>query len=160
MKTKLKQIIQEALITRRDLKAAYDRSLPEYLYHGTSSEKLRFIKRVGLQAPVFLGSEKIAQWKAGEETDLDGSDPVILKIKLSDLEGRFLRPDAVLLEEPPPDNVLGMSEEFVWKAWDQSKQNWRDSYRIVQSVKYMLDVPPEDCNLPADDDGDEVFDEE
>ena len=110
-------------------------------FHGTSTALLREIKRVGLKAPVYLGSEPIADYYAEEAVESHGGKPVVLRISPEALNPDRLTPDHNGIEEPLT-YTLGMSEDEVWEEWDDSDGTWEVSWEIIESVKYTERIPP------------------
>lgn len=107
----------------------------QVLYHGTSSTRVPAILIRGLRAPVYLASRKIAEYYAGEDAEQEGGTPVVLTVKLADLDVSLLQPDKPGIEEPLT-YTLGKTEAQVWRQWKASKMDWVASLRIIGSCRY------------------------
>lgn len=120
---------------------------PFKLYHGTSTAVLEQIKKTGvIKAPVYLGTEEIADYYAEVVAEEDGSEEVVLAINLSDLDVGALEPDDNSIAEPLT-YTLGKSEDEVWEEWKEAEGTWEDSLDIVGSVRYRQPIPLKDVVL-------------
>ena len=110
------------------------------LFHGTSAKAWAHIQRRGLCGRVYLGSRRVATYFAEEAAEDDDSSEVLLAVRVPTAP---LEPDWPGLEEPIT-YTLQTREEAIAAAWAASRQTWRDSLRIIESVRLYADpcIPP------------------
>jgi hypothetical protein len=73
--------------------------------------------------------------------DDEGDAGVMLAAALSDFDESLLEPDFPGLEEPVTYS-LGKRDEEIWTEWEASGKTWRDSLRIIGSVRYRGLIKP------------------
>lgn len=126
------------------------------LYHATSTTKAALIETQGMLPGSYWGTEEIADYYAETVVD-EGEDYVIISISLDtlrDLDAAQIVPDHAGIEEPLT-YTLGMSEDDVAEAWDESAQDWEASLEIIQSLRFTGPIPadqltfeyPEGCRM-------------
>lgn len=115
------------------------------LFHATARSNLDAIARDGLRpGSYWTDNPDLASYYAGTVED-DGEDAVVLRVALNDLlslDGSALVPDMPGIEEPIT-SVVGMSEDAVHDAWQQSEaKDWRACLELVGSLKFTQSIAP------------------
>jgi hypothetical protein len=111
------------------------------LYHVTSNDLLASIVANGVNAPSYwTNDEDVADYYAETISD-EGKSPVTVTTHLHLLDERALQPDMESIAEPIT-GAIGKSEEEVAEEWsDAERGDWRDSLRIVMSIRVIAVVP-------------------
>lgn len=112
-----------------------------FFYHATSAHKAKAILQDGLAPGSFLATDDLADYYAETVRD-EGQDAVILKVDASNLDAFALTPDMPGLEEPI-STVIGLSEDDIWEAWEQSPRTWRSCFALIGSIQSTKRIPPE-----------------
>jgi hypothetical protein len=112
-----------------------------YLYHATSQRNYAKIATEGLLPGAYLGTEEIADYYAETIAD-EGEKPIILKLRLADIEHLDLDADHNGIAEPIC-YTLQKSEEDILAAWEACEGGWKDSFEIIQSLRCMSAIPAE-----------------
>lgn len=110
------------------------------LYHATDSDSVESCLRDGLKPTSYWAIGAVAEYYVGCHDD-EGSEGVILAAKLDDFDESLFEPDYPGLEEPVIYS-LGKRDEQIWSEWEASEKTWRDSLRIIGSVRYTGVVKP------------------
>ena len=111
-----------------------------WLFHATSQESLGQILEEGLRGPCYLARRDIADYYAEVVGD-EGKTPVVLAISLSSIDYKDFEPDSPGIAEPLTF-TLGMSEDEVHEAWEDSQKRWEDSLALVGSLRCRRGIPP------------------
>jgi hypothetical protein len=93
----------------------------------------------GLQPGSYLGSYKVAMYYAGQIED-EGFDADIVAVPLSAIAHLDLAPDQNGIDEPL-GFTLGLREDDIQSAWQQSDGTWQASYGLIQSLRCMDLIP-------------------
>ena len=122
----------------------------EYLYHGTSRAQVEGILRDGLRGPSYWGTQQVAEYYAevvAEEEEPPGEE-VIIRKPLSAFNVDELDVDHNSVAEPLT-YLLGEKEEMLYARYQESAGDWRASFRIYESVRYMqpIAVSPEEIEV-------------
>lgn len=121
------------------------------LYHVTAKSNLPGILANGLLPGSFWTTDEALADYYRETVSDEGQEPVLLAVKLEDLEPEALAPDMPGLEEPIT-TVLDLSEDEVWRKWQRSDQTWQESLEIVSSLCYERNIPVDLLRVATDND--------
>lgn len=110
------------------------------LYHVTAASNAERIQREGVRPVSYWSTDDLVSYYAETIRD-EGSQPVVFRVDLNDLDPRLIEPDYESIAEPIT-TAIGMSEEEVHELWENSSQNWQDSLKIVGSIRYRGVVRP------------------
>jgi hypothetical protein len=110
------------------------------LYHATSQSNAQSCISQGVRAPSYWGVGALAEYYI-ETVEDEGDEGVMLEADLTDFDESLLEPDYPGLEEPIC-SAVGKSENEIWSQWEASGKTWRDSLRIIGSVRYRGIIKP------------------
>jgi hypothetical protein len=110
------------------------------LYHATSQSRARSCIETGVRPVSYWGIGIISEYYI-ETVEDDGDEGVVLEANLNDFDEAMLEPDYEGIEEPIT-GVVGKSEDQIWSEWEASGKTWRDSLRIIGSVRYRGIIKP------------------
>jgi hypothetical protein len=110
------------------------------LYHATAEHNADACLRHGVRPTSYWGIAAVAEYYASTVED-DGYDPVMLVADIADFDESLLEPDYEGIDEPITYS-LGKSSSTVRDEWEESEQTWRDSLRIIGSVRYRGTIKP------------------
>jgi hypothetical protein len=117
---------------------------PDYfdgtLYHATDRQNVESCLADGVRPTSYWGIGVLAEYYVGCCDDED-DEGVVLTASLSDFDESLLEPDYPGLEEPIT-YTLRKSEDEIWTEWEASAKTWRDSLRIIGSVRYRGTIKP------------------
>lgn len=105
----------------------------DVVYHVTTASSLFSVMETGLHPRSYWASDGVLTDYYSECVREEGQEPVVLTLPLEVLATFSLQPDRPGLEEPI-STVVGMSEEEVWEAWEETDQTWQDCLELIGSV--------------------------
>lgn len=112
----------------------------ELVYHVTTANNLPSVLESGLRARSYWAKDPELTAYYSECVREEGQEPVVLALRLSVLSSFELLPDRPGLEEPIT-TVVGMGEEEVWEAWEETGQTWQDCLELIGSVLCASPLP-------------------
>jgi hypothetical protein len=110
------------------------------LFHATSQSRARSCLAKGVK-PVSYWAIGIVSEYYIETVEDEGDEGVTLEAHLSEFDEELLEPDYPGLEEPIT-SAVGKNEDQIWSEWESSEKTWRDSLRIIGSVRYRGTIKP------------------
>jgi hypothetical protein len=122
----------------------------EKLYSATSVENLRSIQAEGLRRGSYWTDNTDVAAYYRETIEDEGKLAITLQIDFSALDLAYIKPDVNGIVEPLT-YTLGMTEEEVSDAWDNSDQSWVACMQIIGSLRYMNVIPVELMRIELDD---------
>ena len=114
------------------------------LYHVTSAQNLMNIKSCGLNAGSYLtDSLDIVDYYMETIVD-EGDSAAVVEISCEDLleavgSGSLIKDDASIAE--PISSCIDVKEEDVIRLWQECEGTWKDSLRIVRSIRCTSRIP-------------------
>lgn len=114
----------------------------EKLIHITSVGAIEKILVDGIRGVSYWAKEGAVSWYYQALFEDEGIRATAIELPLDVLEQYQLEPDYPGLEEPLT-HPLGMREEEVWEAWENTGGTWKDSLDVIQSVRVRLAIPAE-----------------
>lgn len=112
----------------------------ELLIHMTSRTRLEAILAGGLNAVSYWAYEGAVSSYYAETIEDEGQEPVAVRLPLSVLQDHEPEPDYPGLDEPLT-HTLGMSEDDIVEAWEDTDQRWQDSLELIQSLRCQKPIP-------------------
>lgn len=103
------------------------------LYHVTAAQHLPSLAQEGLKPRSYWASDEALSAYYADCIRDEGHEPVVLTLPLEVLMRFELMPDRPGLEEPI-STVVGMDEDEVWEAWEETGQTWKDCLDLIGSV--------------------------
>jgi hypothetical protein len=122
----------------------------EKLYSATSVENLRSILAEGLRSGSYWTDNTDVAAYYRETIEDEGKQPITLQVDFSALDLSYIKPDVNGIVEPLT-YTLGVTEEEVSDAWDNSDQSWVASMQIIGSLRYMKVIPSDFLRIELDD---------
>ena len=110
------------------------------LYHVTTRDNLTAIAQEGLRGRSYWASESAVVDYYQEVVRDEGGSPVVLELPLEAALGFSPEPDRPGLEEPI-SGAVGMSEDEVWEAWEDTKQDWQPCLDLIGSIRFADPIP-------------------
>lgn len=112
----------------------FDEHFDGLLYHATAVHNVQACLQHGVRPTSYWGVADVAAYYA-ETIEDDGDEPVMLVAHIDDFDEGLLEPDYPGIDEPVTYS-LGKSSREVQDEWEEAEGTWRDSLRIVGSVRY------------------------
>lgn len=129
------------------------------LFHATKRDALSSIAEEGLRELSYWSDNDSVCAYYSETIKEEGDESVILVIDLDALV-RLVGNDAIEPDHPgidePITGALDKREEEIWEAWDESRQDWRDSLEIIHSLRVRAPIPVSAMRI-LDVQTDEIF---
>lgn len=107
--------------------------MTDIVYHVTTANNLPGVMETGLRPRSYWARDEGLTAYYSDCVRDEGEEPVVLTLPLSVLTSLELLPDRPGLEEPIT-TVVGMGEEEVWEAWEETGQTWKDCLDLIGSV--------------------------
>lgn len=119
----------------------------EQLYYGTTERGWQRIQDQGfVSGPSFWATAALAEYRAEEASDADGTAPVVLVADIEAFDTDDLEADFNAIDQPNT-RVLERTEQEVAELWEAAEQSWEDSLRIAGSVRCLAQVDVEDVGV-------------
>lgn len=110
------------------------------LYHATDAANLDAIRAEGVRPGSYWSATiEMARYYAEAVSD-EGGTPAILAVPLATIRESEISVDMPSIVEPIT-SVLGRDEKSIARAWARSDGSWRESLRIVGSVRVHERIP-------------------
>jgi hypothetical protein len=111
-----------------------------HLYHATARSNARSCVEDGVRPVSYWGIGVLSEYYVGTVED-DGDEGVVLVAHIDEFDENLLEPDYPGIDEPIC-YALRKSEDQIHSEWAASGKTWRDSLRIIGSVRYRGEIKP------------------
>lgn len=110
--------------------------------HATDRAKLAQILTAGVSAGSYWAINPSVNAYYEECVADEDQVPITLRLPVDVLENFQPQPDRPGLQEPLT-SVLGMSDEEVWEAWEETDGSWQACAQLIGSFKVVQAIPAE-----------------
>lgn len=110
------------------------------LAHTTSQEKIAKIMQEGLKGVSYWCEVGSLSAYYAETVRDEGDDPAVLLLPVEILEAYQPEPDKPGLEEPL-SFTLGMKDEEIWEAWQETNGSWQACLELIGSLRCRAPIP-------------------